>query len=151
MDHGLPVKDPSLFFICRFCKEMALQVSKGESVCHRPCGGPRKGRAFPLYSGPLTSVIIETHCFVCGEKADKRLRVGGYRREIGICMKHIMFTGINPKDLPPPKTEHQGVIQRREVKRVSIYEALGIDPVNDLGFREADVPKEKPDDQVPEV
>jgi hypothetical protein len=140
---SLPIKDPSLFFICRLCTKMAEQIGRGETVCHHPCGGPRKGRAFPLYTGPMANATIETHCFVCGVDAEKKLKIGNGLRELGVCIKHLIFAGIDPKTLPPPKTEDRGVVQKREVRRVSIYEMLNIDPVKDLGFKEPEPPEEK--------
>ena len=123
---GLPIKDPALFFVCRFCVVMAEQWDRGERVCHRQCGGPRKGRTFPLYRGPMTEDYLRWHCFVCGNSAERYIKVSSGTRELGICVKHFPFAGIPPE--AEQKPEDAGVITKIEKKIVPINEVLGIDP-----------------------
>lgn len=150
----LPVPDRSLFFICRLCTKMGEQWDKGIKTCQLKCGGPRKGMAFPEYAGPMTPTYRESHCFVCGMPAEGKIEVQvSYRspgllripdpKTLGICKKHLRFA------VPGNAVEHPllgtasdaGLIQRQVVTPVPLYEALGIDPVKDLGFNEQEEPK----------
>lgn len=107
----LPVADPSLFFLCRLCTRMLEQIEKGIKVCQYECGGPKKGLAFPFYQGPLTSGAIGMNCFVCGQEAELKLKVERQDpafvlpiiRELGVCKKHLVHAGIDPKDFDKPQ------------------------------------------------
>jgi hypothetical protein len=90
---------------------MVEQIEKEITVCQYKCGGPKKGLAFPFYQGPLTSGAIERNCFVCGGEAELKLKVERNDptlvlpiiREIGVCKKHLVHAGIDPKDFEKPK------------------------------------------------
>ena len=148
---GLPVPAKELVFVCRMCSRMAEQWAKGQKTCNEPCGGPRKGMTFPLYSGPMTPSYIKDYCFVCGEGADMTASVqeetGGL--ELGVCKRHLVFLGIEPEGLEkPPTPEQLGVVESSEIVPISLYDLMGIDPVKDLGFEpeeEPDAPKEDVD------
>lgn len=105
----LPIKDPSLFFICRLCTKMAAQWEKGETVCHLKCGGPKKGMDFPLYQGPLPPATLAVNCFVCGQGATCKIKVTPAHtpfvlpRELGVCVKHLIHAGIDPKQIDKPQ------------------------------------------------
>jgi hypothetical protein len=94
----LPVPDPTLLFICRMCEQMAEQWDRGQTDCHQKCGGPKNGRLFPLYRGPLTPGYAESHCVVCGVDATKKMGITGERGEIGICDAHISVIAPEDKD-----------------------------------------------------
>lgn len=124
------VADPSLFFICRMCARMADQIAQGSTVCRLACGGPRKGRAYPEYRGPLPPSWLRAHCAVCGDPAAHRVEVHG-RGEVGACAKHLALllppgAGAPAAEAAPPATPR--------LARVSLYDLLGLDPVRDLGF-----------------
>lgn len=132
---SLPVADPSLFFVCRFCTRMAEQMDKGQKVCALRCGGPRKGMTFPLYEGPVTRSFLKSHCYVCFRDAEMMVAVKGIVGDLGICKAHLPFAGVDPASLEtPPKPHEIGVIQTVRLTPISFYDALGIDPVRDLGF-----------------
>lgn len=128
---ALPVGDPHLFFVCRMCTRMAEQLAQGSETCRLDCGGPRKGKAYPLYAGPLTPSWIESHCVLCGDPAQRRVEVHG-QGSVGICLKHI--GNLLPAEVEVPDETETGVITARR-RRVGLYEILGIDPVGDLGFK----------------
>lgn len=128
---ALPVGDPSLYMVCRMCTRMAEQVEQGRINCHLECGGPRKGMAYPLYRGPLSVSWIRDNCVVCGDPAQKRLEVHG-QGEVGVCLHHIAL--LLPPDVLVTEETETGVVTSTRKRRVSIYEVLGIDPINDLGF-----------------
>lgn len=96
----LPVTSvPGLIFICRMCERMAEQLAQGADKCHLDCGGPRRGRSFPLYKGPLTAGWLEEHCFVCDGTAAKTLRLSGgleVHRALGVCDRCVKW--VVPKN-----------------------------------------------------
>ena len=128
---GLPVADSSLYEICRLCTKMAEQVDRGLDSCRLDCGGPRKGKAYPLYAGPLSESWRRSHCVVCGEPAQRRLEVHG-KGEVGACLLHLGL--LLPPDALVAEAAESGIVTSIR-RRVSLYEILGIDPVNDLGFK----------------
>jgi len=127
---ALPVGDPHLFFVCRMCTRMAEQIEQGAEHCKLDCGGPRKGKAYPLYAGPLTPSWVESHCVLCGDAAQRRIEVHG-QGSVGICLKHI--GNLLPPEVEIPEETETVIITTRR-RRVGLYEILGIDPVNELGF-----------------
>ena len=130
---GLPVPIPGLFDVCRMCARMAEQFDRGFESCARMCGGPSKGMAYPLYSGPLTASWIADHCAVCGELAERKLDVAG-AGTVGTCLKHlgVLIPG-KAADLP---TDSVVVVPGR---LRSLYDIAGVHPVEDLGFDPEDV------------
>lgn len=80
----LPVDIPGLAFICRMCERMGEAADKGLEDCGQSdCGGISRGRAFPLYKGPLQSVRLN-YCHRCGEPSTKILDVD-HEGRLGIC------------------------------------------------------------------
>jgi hypothetical protein len=123
---------------------MAAQWAKGHKTCNERCGGPRKGMTFPMYNGPMTPSYIKNYCFVCGECADMTAAVQEESAglELGVCKRHLVFLGIEPEKLEKPLAPEQlGVVESSQIESISLYDLMGIDPVNDLGFEE-DAPKE---------
>ena len=145
---GLPVPAKELMFVCRMCSRMAEQWAKEQKTCNEPCGGPRKGMAFPMYRGPMTPSYIKNYCFVCGEGADMTATVQEEDAglELGVCKRHLVFLGIKPETLEkPPAPEQLGIVESSQIVPISLYDVLGIDPVKDLGFEpeaEPEAPKE---------
>jgi hypothetical protein len=110
---------------------MAEQVAQGAERCQFDCGGPRRGKTYPQYAGPLTPEWTRNNCVVCGEPGDKRFHVHG-QGEIAACRKH--FAVLFPEQALVDEQTETGVIVSSGPKRVSLYDLLEIDPVNDLGF-----------------
>lgn len=129
---ALPVADSSLYLICRMCTRMAEQVAKGLENCQLDCGGPRKGKAYPLYGGPLPESWRRSNCVVCGEIAQRRIEVHGHG-EVGACLKHLGL--LLPPDVIVQEETESGIVTSTQRRVVSLYELLGIDPVSDLGFK----------------
>jgi hypothetical protein len=133
MPEGLPVPIAGLFEVCRMCVRMAEQFGQGSENCALMCGGPSKGMAYPLYSGPLTAGWIADHCVVCGELAERKLDVEG-RGTVGTCLKHLgVLVPAKAADLP---TDSVVVVPGR---LRSLYDVAGVHPVEDLGFEPEDV------------
>lgn len=83
---NLPVDDPGLAFLCRLCLKMARARDNGSESCGQSgCGGPSAGKAFPLYEGPLATVI-ENYCYLCGSESYKVISIDGTGR-LGMCEK----------------------------------------------------------------
>ena len=130
---GLPVNIPGLFDVCKMCARMAEQFDRGSENCALMCGGPSKGMAYPLYSGPLTPSWIADHCVVCGVVAERKLDVEG-QGTVGACLRHLgVLIPEKAVDLP---TDSVVVVPGR---LRSLYEVAGVHPVEDLGFDPEDV------------
>lgn len=134
----IPVNDKSLFFLCRMCHRMAKAVENGETMCPFKCGGPKKGKTFPLYDGPMTQMYLEMHCFVCGCPAERYVEVDGGTRKLGVCTSHMRFAVpeelLKAEDRPKEATDI-GLIVATHREEIPLAEALGIDP-KELGFEE---------------
>lgn len=128
-----PVPDFSLFFICRFCLKMERQWGVSRVCQFKECGGPKRGRSFPLYEGPLTESYLRSHCVVCGSLAELQLQLEKEVRSLGICRKHLVAAGVTDK-IPAQGTQDIGIITKVEQTTTTLYDLLGIDPVKDLGF-----------------
>lgn len=139
MPNNLPVPDLSLYFICRFCTNMAEQWDKGVKVCQLKCGGPKKGMSYPLYKGPMTAPFIQAHCFVCGEHAEMRMEVKATPDspkvlfDLGICLRHLPI--FDPSQSKPAHPAQIGIVQETKIVPVDFYKMAGIDP-KDLGFKD---------------
>lgn len=129
---GLPVADPSLYMVCRMCTRMAEQADRDVAQCLLDCGGPRKGKAYPLYAGPLPESWRRSNCVVCGDPAQRRIEVHG-QGEVGACLKHIGL--LLPPDVVVQDETESGIVTSTRRRIVSLYEVLGIDPVGELGFK----------------
>jgi hypothetical protein len=139
---SLPVPDRSLMFICRFCANMAEQWDKKLTICQLKCGGPKKGLQFPLYKGPMTATFIQSHCFVCGDKAEMRVEVKesldapARLFDLGVCLRHLPFAGVDPSTIQKPvHADQMGIVQETKIVAVDFYKMAGIDP-KDLGFKD---------------
>jgi hypothetical protein len=78
----IPVVD--LSFICRMCEHMAEAYALGQLSCGKSdCGGLSVGKSFPLYKGPL-STVLTNYCFRCGDDSANLLRPHN-GRAVGVC------------------------------------------------------------------
>jgi hypothetical protein len=65
--YKFPVDVPDSIWLCRMCEHLAHAKDNGQECCGKDlCGGPRQGRSFPLYRGPLASVVYK-YCYMCGD------------------------------------------------------------------------------------
>ena len=82
--------NPTPINICRLCTHYIEAKASGKECCGVfGCGGPAAGKAFPMYEGILTPIMIEELCYVCGNNSDKYLTVNSVK--LGICLKCIPF------------------------------------------------------------
>jgi len=130
--NNLPLADKTLFAVCRFCERMAEQLAHGATRCLLACGGPTKGLAYPLYRGPLPRAWLAAHCVVCEAPAQKQVEVHG-QGMVGACNQHLGLLVPEAATTLPP--ERWPALPKQPE---SLYDLLGIDPVNDLGFPKDD-------------
>lgn len=113
----IPIEDKSFVFVCRFCERLAEARDAGRETCNQDCGGPKRGRDFPLYKGPLTPGYMVDHCFVCGEGTSLSVTTSGSNRHLGVCKRHFIHAGIRYEELKAKASpEDLGVVERKVVE-----------------------------------
>jgi hypothetical protein len=84
-------------FVCACC----TRLTSGSSVVRETncgmtdCGGPLRGRSFPMYQGPMSRQSMATLCFRCGVKAKWLIQTadGGY---LAVCRDHSIMLPLKP-------------------------------------------------------
>lgn len=96
-------------FVCANCEHMwwatedikryKTRICK-EGVLGNSCSGPLLNMAFPLYQGPLKSVLSK-FCFRCGTESDLVVIVPGGK--VGVCQEHVeILRMFSLPGIPPP-------------------------------------------------
>lgn len=122
----LPIEDRSFLFVCRHCERLAEGRDARRETCGQDCAGPKKGRDFPRYRGPLTPEFLIHHCFACGEATPMSLNLTGTTRILGVCKRHLIHAGVKYEDLKTQaKPEDFGAVEKKIVKATP-EELLGL-------------------------